>query len=39
MEMFKPNGSLQLAYIYVPSGLHAIPTATVRKLTMTEPSR
>jgi len=37
--MFKPNDSLQLAYICVPAGLHAMPTATVRKLTKTEPSR
>jgi len=27
--MFKSNDSLQLAYICVPAGLHAMPTAIV----------
>jgi len=30
MEMFKSNDSLQLAYICVPAGLHAMPAAIVR---------
>jgi len=30
MEMFKSNDSLQLAYICVPAGLNAMPTAIVR---------
>jgi len=38
-EMFKSNDSVQLAYICARAGLHAMPTAIVRKLTMTEPQR
>jgi len=30
-EMFKSNDSLQLAYICVPAGLHAMPTSIVCK--------
>jgi len=29
MEMFKSNDSLQLAFISVPAGLHAMLTANV----------
>jgi len=31
METFKSNDSLQLAYICVPAGLHARPTAAVHQ--------
>jgi len=31
MEMFKSNDTPQLAYICVPAGLHAMPTAVVSR--------